>query len=450
MATPRRFLLSILGIGIIAALLRCGPGVPPLRGFSDGDGNGEPLPPLSLTRISPSNGTRSTLVTLTGTGFASTLTITIGSTACTSATIVSATELTCRTGASAPGAADVTITRSDSATATLTSAFTYYVYAYVSFNGSATIKAYSLDSQAELTQIGAPVGVGSGTSRFFLDPMNARLFVSNGSDIREFRIDRDTGTLTTVPNSPFSSSTDSDSFTLNPAGSFLFTSRNSGSSPDLRAFSVDATSGDLALVGSAGGGNSTKTVAVSPDGGSLYTLETDGLPPLDGYQIGSQGELTAHASNPSGSFVATDIIVEPVGKFVFLVSTSLGKLRAYTRDSSTGLLSNPQTIDFATTTAGKLTAHPTQSFLYVTSEGDDNGSVFTWDAESGVLTNVGGSNFSTGDAPIRLRLTPTVTHALVPNSGTTTLSRFTVGSDGKLTALSNISVGDTMRDLVIF
>jgi hypothetical protein len=83
--------------------------------------------PLTLTSISPSSGptTGGTTVTLTGTGFLTGATVSFGSTAATSVSVVSATQITAVTPAAAAGAASVTVTNSNGQSANLANAFTF-------------------------------------------------------------------------------------------------------------------------------------------------------------------------------------------------------------------------------------------------------------------------------------------------------------------------------------
>lgn len=83
----------------------------------------------TLTSVSPATGPVSggTAITLTGTLYKPSATVTIGGVACTSVVVVSATSITCATGAHTnPGAVDVVVTNTlDGQSATLTAGFTY-------------------------------------------------------------------------------------------------------------------------------------------------------------------------------------------------------------------------------------------------------------------------------------------------------------------------------------
>jgi Glycosyl hydrolases family 16/IPT/TIG domain len=90
-----------------------------------GQGSGNPAPTVSA--ISPNTGTASggTAVTVTGTGFLSGATVTIGGTAATGVTVASSTSITATTPAHAAGAADVVVKNTDNQTGTLSGGYTY-------------------------------------------------------------------------------------------------------------------------------------------------------------------------------------------------------------------------------------------------------------------------------------------------------------------------------------
>lgn len=88
---------------------------------------GTPAPTVSS--ITPPSGSTAggTAVTITGTGFVATPTVTFGGSAATSVVFVSSTSLTCVTPAHAAGAVDVVVTNPDAQAGTLTNGFTYIV-----------------------------------------------------------------------------------------------------------------------------------------------------------------------------------------------------------------------------------------------------------------------------------------------------------------------------------
>ncbi|MGA9800313.1 MAG: IPT/TIG domain-containing protein, partial [Terriglobales bacterium] len=93
--------------------------------IASGQTSGNPAPTVSS--ISPNTGTANggTGVTITGTGFLSGATVTLGGTPATAVTVVSATSITATTAAHATGAVDVVVTNTDTQTGTLSGGYTY-------------------------------------------------------------------------------------------------------------------------------------------------------------------------------------------------------------------------------------------------------------------------------------------------------------------------------------
>lgn len=81
----------------------------------------------TVTSVSPSAGALggNTLITISGTFFRSSATVTVGTAACTSVTVVNATTITCRTPANSAGPYAVTVTNADAQPGSLPGAYTY-------------------------------------------------------------------------------------------------------------------------------------------------------------------------------------------------------------------------------------------------------------------------------------------------------------------------------------
>lgn len=93
-------------------------------------------PPI-LTSLSPAFGSLSgnNAVTLTGTGFRSGVTVTIGGAACSSLVVVSSTQITCRTPTHAAGVVPVVVTNVDAQASTVVTGYEYRV----SFSGITSV-----------------------------------------------------------------------------------------------------------------------------------------------------------------------------------------------------------------------------------------------------------------------------------------------------------------------
>ena len=71
--------------------------------------------------------------------------------------------------------------------------------------------------------------------------------------------------------------------------------------------------------------------------------------------------------------------------------------------------------------------------LYVAAQGDQLVSSFSVDLGTGALASIG-TGAATGTAPAAMAITPVATRFLSPTVGQTSISTFTVNSDGTLTA----------------
>jgi len=82
---------------------------------------------LSVSAISPTNGTATggTALTITGVGFTAGDTVKLGNSSCTSVTVVSSSSITCVSPAQAAATVTVTVTRPGGTSASLSSAYTY-------------------------------------------------------------------------------------------------------------------------------------------------------------------------------------------------------------------------------------------------------------------------------------------------------------------------------------
>lgn len=185
-----------------------------------------------------------------------------------------------------------------------------------------TIYVYSIGSGGALTAVtGSPFPAGISPLNLATDGLGKYLYATDGffgnhtaSQVAAFAISS-TGSLTTVPGSPFG-------FPMwqvagEPTGQFLIgTTGNSVPSSGvddnhLYVFSINQTTGALAQVGTpVPTVYSPFTIAVQPNkGGSLvYSFginDTDtAYNPIEGYQIGSTGTLIAVSGSPFGT-VAT-------------------------------------------------------------------------------------------------------------------------------------------------
>ena len=127
-----------------------------------------PVPPPTVTDVDPESGSTEggTAVTITGTGFLSGATVSIGGVGATSPVVVSATTITAVTGAHAEGPVDVVVTNPGGGTGTKAAAYTY-VAASTGLRFYPVTPCRVLDTRNADGPFGGPVLAASPAERTF-------------------------------------------------------------------------------------------------------------------------------------------------------------------------------------------------------------------------------------------------------------------------------------------
>jgi 6-phosphogluconolactonase len=222
--------------------------------------------------------------------------------------------------------------------------------------------------------------------------------------IRGFTIDHNTGALTAIVGSPFTSA-GADSIASDPTGRFLFAGNdNSGL---ISVFQINATTG--ALVAAPGSPFSAFNLdfvhVLAVDGTGKFVYASQGSPflPIYAFNIDQNtGALSQVIGSPFGLGVA-GVRTDFTGKFAIGLSGNTGDnhLFVFAIDASTGALAAVNNSPFATVTSTPLNlrVHPSSQFVY--SFGLDSSSSFAaiegfqLDPASGALTALPGSPFTT-------------------------------------------------------
>lgn len=277
-------------------------------------------------------------------------------------------------------------------------------FLYVAFNDN-TVYGFSIDgSTGALTPVSAqsPYSVIS-PSCIAADPNGAFLFVGSSSGVSVFTVNSD-GSLTPAPGSPFSTGGTPTQMGTDGTGKYLYAVQSSGitafsyassgvltpvvGSPFAFTPPMVQVEGELSgnyLVGTsaevgAGSGPIDKHIyvfgitqsgssagalaqatgspfattyspiylAVSPNGKFVYTFNetsagSSSPDPMEGYQLGSGGTLTALASSPFTTLPADIGKFDQSGQYLFVYATGSGVAGgsyAYAADTSTGALSS--------------------------------------------------------------------------------------------------------------
>lgn len=145
---------------------------------------------------------------------------------------------------------------------------------------------------------------------------------------------------------------------------------------------------------------------------------------------------------PTG-FLPQAIAIDPAGKFVYTANSDDNTVSMFTVNVSTGVLT-PTTP--ASVAAGRspnfLAVHPSGKFLYVTNQDDFTVSMYTIDPNTGLLSPATPATVSSGGGDFGITVDPSGKFAYVVNNSSNSVTTFSVDSTtGVLTQTGTVVVG---------
>ena len=304
------------------------------------------------------------------------------------------------------------------------SRFTEFAYVVSEYNSD--VSAYSISSKGALTPVaGSPFSTGTAPWGIAIDPTGSFAYVTNNAgnsdSISAFRINATTGALTPVMGSPFAAGTYPLGVAIDPTGKFAYATNNG--SNDVSAYTIGASSGALTQVKGSpfAAGSNPFYLAVDPMSKFVYVVNSQS-DSLSAYRIRAHGgALTPAKGSPFATGVVPNgVVVDPTGKFVYVASNGYstyvsGSVSAFTINQTSGALTPIAGSPFA---AGLFTVYmtddPKGKFAYAVNQGG-NVSAYTINATSGALTPVTGSPFAAGPFPMTAAVDPSDSFAYVVN-----------------------------------
>jgi len=408
-------------------------------GGGGGGGGGEGGGPTGDFSVSPTSGPQRTVITLTGTGFAAPLSITVGGVTCRSPTVVSPTEVWCVTGAIPLGSADIVVTQGGE-TSSLEAGFTNTAYLYVAASTEDRIYQYQISASGGLTPLTPAFATAGDGVGFLFYPRHSALFFALNSEmntIGTYTFDTD-GAIWELTGSPDNAGTSPFAATLD--GMRVFQATPDGST-DVTTY-IYQLDDVLSSGGQAGSGRVPGKTIITPDGLSVYTKLSNGSASLAGFQVTSLVALEEHGSSPYTSSTASgDIAASNDDKFIFQIDMSVPRLHYFPRNTTSGELSAPGSVLLSANGNSLLFVHPTRNCLYVLDSDASSGFVMTWDATTGEPTALSSSTFTAVSNPKSLAFDPGGNFAFVANAAGGNVSRFSVASDCRMTHLGFTSAG---------
>lgn len=244
-----------------------------------------------------------------------------------------------------------------------------------------------------------------------------------------------------------------DTLTVSINGAFTFAKAVTSTRKDDATYNVTVLTqpiGQTCTVtnGSGTAKNKITNVLVNCSSTSAFNayVVNEGSNNISQFTIGAGGVLTPNANVINVALTGTNphcIAVAPSGQYAYVANYGNGTLSQYTIGNDGTL--TPMTP--ATVTAGSrpysIAVTPSGLYAYVANSGDGTVSQFAVGSD-GTLTAITNSPVATGlgasAAPASITVDPSSHYVYVANSGEGSVSEYTIGNDGSLTAMTPATV----------
>jgi 6-phosphogluconolactonase (cycloisomerase 2 family) len=270
------------------------------------------------------------------------------------------------------------------------------VYLYVACNSSNTVEVFQIDqtlgttTSGSLTVATVLIATGNGPIAMTIDPTNTYLYVANETDNTVSAYTLSSGSATPISGSPYTVGRGPAALAENADGTYLYVTNFTDGT--VSALAVDTTTGQLTGVSGQPytAGLGALAVAIDPMGQFLYTANRTAAT-LSAYTITSTtGQLTAAPGSPlaTGSLPQA-LVTEASGKYVYAANVpGNDTVATYGINSGTGALTLLSTAPSGTLPVA-LAVDSTGSHVYAANYTSNTISVYSVDAASGALTQVG-------------------------------------------------------------
>jgi DNA-binding beta-propeller fold protein YncE len=224
------------------------------------------------------------------------------------------------------------------------------------------------------------------------------------------------------------------SLAVHPSGKFVYVANEGGFTPtSVSMYAINATTGDLILIGTIAADGRAVAVAVDPSGKFAYVA--DGGDNSDGskgvnvsmYTIDAATGVLTSIGKIAAGLSPSSIAIHPNGKFVYVGNSGSNDLSIYTIDATTGKLTLTGTV------AGILgiLIHPSGKFGYVGT------SIYTIDTTKGALTFAGTTGAGSSPGPSTIHPSGKFAYGMDHNSNTVFMYNIDAAT-GSLTLIGTI------------
>jgi 6-phosphogluconolactonase (cycloisomerase 2 family) len=314
------------------------------------------------------------------------------------------------------------------------------------------VSMYAINSTTgALTSIGPPAASLDATANWVtVDPSGKFAYVANTGDgettdgsVISYTIDATTGALTSTGavNGNCPGLCIPLSVAVDTSGKFAYVPNGDGAEPsNVAMYAINATTGALTSIGTTTVEGFADSVVVDPSGKFAYvgtassTFNTAGTVSM--FTINATtGALTSTGTIAAGTNPGS-IVVDPAGKFAYVVDSGSNDVSMYTINATTGALTSIGTIATGPDPVS-IAVDPASKFAYVVNFSSNDVSIYTINATTGALTSIG--TIATGQFPTSIAVHPSGNFAYVTNSGSNDVSIYSIdGTTGALTFISTI------------
>ncbi len=301
-----------------------------------------------------------------------------------------------------------------------------------------TISAFSLASDGNLAPVPGgpflaesyPVAIAHSADGRYLYNVN-----QGSASISAFKIDHDSGALTALPGSPYTTPfAYPDAITLSADGKIVFVTAEDGNL--LMAWPRDPDNGGLLTRDSqtVATGRHPIDIVLTPDQRTALVANFDDNSVsvyrfIDG-QLSSQKQVVATDEHP------IHITVSRSGRFAYVANYGSTTVSAF-RIAKNGQLSEISGSPFfAGAQPYSVVIDPRQQTLYSANWGSHDVSAFQIDERSGQLHELPDFRFKSGWFPYDIVVSPDDHHVYVANNGESTISVYNRDNNGELKTLS--------------
>ena len=280
--------------------------------------------------------------------------------------------------------------------------------------------------------MGAWLGCGTTSSRFLYAAIPSG---AGGGQIVAYREDPNAGVLNQLSGSPITAGAAVESLALHPSGKYLYAA-NSGSNT-ISLYTISSTGGLTEKTPNQPAGTSPTLLVMDPSGNFLYvanSLSND----ISVLAIGTDGTLSAVLQAGGGptapiGLSAMNMALAPSGNVLYITGQEAqGWIEAF--PVSQGVLGTP-TVTLTGNNPFGLAIDSTGSHLYTANKQDSSISTFTINSD-GSLTALGSPIGETFNGPVNLLIDKSGKYLYVANEGSSNLAAYSIGSDGGLTLLT--------------